>query len=215
MRAIMKAAIHLCRWSDRVELELEEAIWHRDRARSLDPNLPIAHVASAWILVSERKYAAALATFDKIAQAAPLAGGNAFANLAVSKNNVGRSAEAEADLLRVIRVTPGDPQMDWWHFYLGVTYAYLDRYPEAADALRHGISLNPQFDMPYVYLAAVCIELGRTEEALAAIRQAHSLGTRWTIGTVKGAPYSGIGVGIDDARMAALWDGLRQAGLPE
>lgn len=172
-------------------------------------------MATAWILVAERKFAAALAAFERIAQTAPLAGGNAFANVAVSKNNVGRSAEAEAELLRVIRVTPADPQMDVWYHYLGITYSYLGQYARAADAFGQAISINPEFDCPYIIFAAVCIQLGRLEEASAAIQQAQALGTLWTIRTVKAASYSGIGVGIDDRRMTALWDGLRLAGLPE
>jgi len=48
------------------------------------------------------------------------------------------------------------------------------------------------------------------EDARAAIRQAQSL-----IAAAKAGLFPGIGVGIDDARMTALWDGLRQVGLPE
>jgi adenylate cyclase len=56
---------------------------------------------------------------------------------------------------------------------------------------------------------------GLTESARVAIQQARALGTSWTAGTVKTAVHSGIGVGIDDARMTVLWEGLRLAGLPE
>jgi hypothetical protein len=64
-------------------------------------------------------------------------------------------------------------------------------------------------------LAAVLVQLSSAEDARAAIRQAQSLETPWTIAVAKAGLFSGIGVGIDDARMTALWDGLRQVGLPE
>ena len=53
------------------------------------------------------------------------------------------------------------------------------------------------------------------EDASASIRQAQALGTRWTTRTLKAGSFAGIGVGVDDARMHAFWDGLRLAGLAE
>jgi adenylate cyclase len=213
--SVAKSSIHMCRWSDNLEADLSDAVLHHDRAQSLDPNLPHVQVASAWLLVAARNRPAALAAFEKVAQSAPIAGGNAFANLALAKNGVGRSAEAEADLLRVIRVTPGDPQMDVWHLYLGLTYIYLNRYADAAEAIRNAISLTPEFDFSHVCLAALSVALGRIDEARAAISHAQSLGTRWTISTIKVSAIPNIGAAHDDARLAALWDGLRLAGLPE
>ena len=42
----------------------------------------------------------------------------------------------------MIRVTPSDPQTDWWYSYLGFSYVHLGRYGDAADAFRNGLSLN-------------------------------------------------------------------------
>jgi len=213
--SITKAVLNMYRWSDKPEAELEVSIRHRDQAIALAPNLPAVLVASAWVLVAQRRFAAALAAFERVARTAPLAGGNAFANVAVAKNNVGRPAEAEVELLRVIRVTPSDPQMDVWHYYLGVTYLYLGRYPEAAEVFGKAISISPEFDAPYVAQAAALSQLGHIDQARVAILQARAMGTLWTVGTMKTAVHSGIGVGIDDARMTALWEGLRLTGLPE
>jgi TolB-like protein len=213
--SITKAILNMYRLSAKPEAELEVSIRHRDQAIALAPNLPVALVASAWVLVAQRRFAAALAAFERVARTAPLAGGNAFANVAVAKNNVGRPAEAEVELLRVIRVTPSDPQMDVWHYYLGASYLYLSRYPEAAEAFGKAISINLDFDAPYIGQAAALVQLGHIDQARVAIQQARALGTLWTVGTAKTAVHSGIGVGIDDARMTALWEGLRLAGLPE
>jgi TolB-like protein/class 3 adenylate cyclase/Tfp pilus assembly protein PilF len=213
--SITKAILNMYRLSDKPEADLEVSIRHRDQAIALAPNLPAALVASAWVLVAQRRFAAALAAFERVARTAPLAGGNAFANVAAAKNNVGRPAEAEVELLRVIRVTPSDPQMDVWHYYLGTSYLYLGRYPEAVEVFGKAISINPDFDAPYVGQAAALVQLGHIDQARIAIQQVRALGTLWTVGTVKTAVYSGIGVGIDDARMTGLWEGLRLAGLPE
>ena len=70
-------------------------------------------------------------------------------------------------------------------------------------------------DAPDVGQAAALVQLGRIDHARVAIQQARAQGTLWTVGAVKTAVHSGIGVGIDDARMTALWEGLRLAGLPE
>jgi class 3 adenylate cyclase/TolB-like protein/Flp pilus assembly protein TadD len=213
--SIASSVTYLCRFSDTPERDLEDAVRHRDRALALDPALPYVQVASAWILMAEHKYPAAFATFERVARLAPLAGGNAFANLAMAKLNVGRVAEAEADLLRVIRVTPGDPQMDMWQYDLATIYLYQGKYAEAAEAARRSISINPEFDIPHIVLAAASVQLGQIEEARQAVRQAQALQTRWTVRNLKASVWSGIGVGVDDARMIALWDGLRSAGLPE
>ena len=213
--SICKSVLYIYMWSDAPDAELEEATRHCNRARSLDHSLPFAQVASAWLLFAEHKFERALTAFERIAESAPLAGGNAFSNLAVAKMNVGRAAEAEIDLLRAIRVFPGDPQMDMWHFYLGFAYSYQGKYPEAAEAFRKSTSLNADLDAAHVCLAAICVQLGKMQEASASIRHAQALGTRWTTRTLKAASFAGIGVGVDDARMNALWDGLRLAGLPE
>jgi tetratricopeptide (TPR) repeat protein len=213
--SITKTVLYVYMWSDAPDADLEEATRHCDRARLLDPSLPYAQVASAWLLFAERKFGAALAAFERIAETAPLAGGNAYSNLAVAKMNFGRAAEAEIDLLRAIRVFPSDPQMDVWHFYLGFAYSYQGKYAEAAEAFRKSTSLNADLDFAHVCLAAVSVQLGKMQDASASVRQAQVLGTRWTIRTLKAAAFAGTGVGVDDARMNALWDGLRLAGLPE
>jgi len=213
--SICKAVLCIYMWSDALDAEFEEATRHCNRARSLDHSLPFAQVASAWLLFAERKFERALAAFERIAESAPLAGGNAFSNLAVAKMNVGRAAEAEIDLLRAIRVFPSDPQMDVWYFYLGLAYTYQGKYPEAAEAFRKSTSLNADFDAAHVCLAAVCVQLEKMQDASASVRHAQALGTRWTIRTLKIAAFAGIGVGADDVRMNALWDGLRLTGLPK
>jgi TolB-like protein/class 3 adenylate cyclase/Flp pilus assembly protein TadD len=213
--SIAKSMLYIMRWSDTRDAELDAAIQHRDDALSLDPSSPFAQVASAWILSAERKFSAALATFERIAQAAPVAGGNAFANLALTKNFVGRAAEAESELLRVIRVTPSDPQIDVWYYNLGITYLYLGRYEDAVEALQQAISRTPDLDVSHILLAAAQVQLGRLHEARTAIRQAQSLGTNWTVHTIKATLGYDTSLAIDNAHMTTLWDGLRQVGMPE
>jgi TolB-like protein len=213
--AITKVVSHVFRWSADPDEDLREAIALVDRTAALDPQLATAHVASAWIAWAKRNYEIALATFERVARASPTSGGNAYGNLALMKNYVGRSEEAVDDLLRVIRITPGDPQMDWWYTYLGFSYVCLGRYQDAVDAYRHGISLNAKFDWPYLALAACHMALGRTAEARQAVGNFLALGSDWTVTRIKESTDSGIGIGIGDARMNAFWDGLLQAGLPE
>ena len=59
------------------------------------------------------------------------------------------------------------------------------------------------------------MQLEKMQDASASVRHAQALGTRWTIRTLKIAAFAGIGVGADDVRMNALWDGLRLTGLPK
>jgi TolB-like protein/class 3 adenylate cyclase/cytochrome c-type biogenesis protein CcmH/NrfG len=214
--AIVKHASHSLRWSETPEDDLREATTLIGRAMALDPHLSIAHVASAWVSLAQGKFAAAMATFERVARATPTAGGNALANLAFAKNYVGRSEEAVADLLRVIRITPDDPQMDWWYFYLGQSYVFLGRYQDAVRAFQHRISLNASWELPYLFMAASYTKLDRAAEARDAVRQAMALGCDWTVTRIKASViFSGIGIGIDDGRMMAFWDGLRLAGLAE
>jgi adenylate cyclase len=215
MLSITRTALHLMNWSEAPDHERRQAIHHRDRASELEPALPWCLVASGWILLAEGKFQPAVAAFARIAEMSPSAGGNAYANLAMAKNFVGRSDEAESELLRAIRVFPGEPQIDIWHYYLGVARTFLGKYGEAAEALRTAVSLNPELDAAYILLAALEVAAGSVDDASAAIRQAQALGTRWTVRTLKASILSGAGVGLHDSRMMALWDGLRSAGLPE
>ena len=81
----------------------------------------------------------------------------------------------------MIRVTPGDPQMDVWYAHLGLTDIFLGRYAEAAEALRRSIALTPDYDFSHVCLAAVSLALDRIDDARAEIEHARSLGTRLTV----------------------------------
>ena len=58
------------------------------------------------------------------------------------------------------------------HTFLGWTYSFQHRYPEAIEECRRTIGVDPDFGNPYNDIGAYLIELGRLEEAIPWLEKA-------------------------------------------
>jgi tetratricopeptide (TPR) repeat protein/TolB-like protein/predicted Ser/Thr protein kinase len=104
----------------------------------------------------------ALATLDRAVERDPF-DPEALRRRAGVLRRVGRSADAEADLLRIVERQP-----DFWaaHNSLAVFYLQEGRYDDAIGAYERGLAVAPANTTMLVNLAAGYWELGRLEEAI-------------------------------------------------
>jgi TolB-like protein/Tfp pilus assembly protein PilF len=110
---------------------------------------------------------------------------------------------------RGMRLSPLDP----WAFAAfdarALSYFYLGRYEDAAQAAYKSVQANPAHSITYVQLAAALVKLGRLEDAKAAAAKVLELHPTFR--------YSRqfAGVNCDAPLAAAMGQALSVAGLPE
>ncbi len=107
-------------------------------------------------------------TRAKTGPAITLEAGRAYER-ALKAMNTGRSADAEAMLLRLTREYP---QLAGPHVNLGIIYYRSRRLQKAQVSLRQALTLNPSRADAYNHLGIVLRNSGRFEEARAAYEQA-------------------------------------------
>jgi tetratricopeptide (TPR) repeat protein len=106
-----------------------------------------------------------------------------YNNYANALRRAGRLRRAEEILSGLVAIAPGEWQP--WHNY-GQTLKDLERYDEAAAAMRRAVRLEPDFGPNHGVLGEVLHHLGRLHSAEASLRRAIALGsandhTVWTV----------------------------------
>jgi tetratricopeptide (TPR) repeat protein len=175
-----------------------------DRAIALAPqNLWAYEVKSEYLALSQRPREA-LSAAD-----AGLAINSNSAHLhktrGLAENYLGRFEQARADLIQAIRLSPRDPEIDWWHLILGEAELGLRNLDATVDEAQRAISSGDRTSAPYLELTAAYALSGKADEAKSALAEARRLNpnltVKWAADRWPNTP--------------AMFDGLRKAGLPE
>jgi adenylate cyclase len=202
------------RWTDTPADQLRRAEDAIGRVLSVFPDDAMAHFVKGEIQrargrnveVAVSAYEAAIALNPSLAPA--------YGALGAAKIRVGHSAEAFAPLQMAIKLSPRDPLLNIWYFYIGHAYTHLGQFDPAIEWCRQSIAVKP-FWIAYADLAASYAWTGRQSEAQAAIAELRRMrpdytvarwledGNGWSENTVFLTEFQRIG------------EGLRKAGLPE
>jgi adenylate cyclase len=202
------------RWSEAPTDQLRRANDAVSRVLSVVPNDAMAHFVKGEIRratgrnveAAVREYEAAIAINPSLAPA--------YGALGATKIRVGRSAEAFAPLQMAIQLSPRDPLLNTWYFYIGHAHTHLGQYEEAIDWCHRSIAVKP-FWIAYADLAAAYALTGRESEAQAAVAELRRLMPNYTV-----AQWLQDGRGWSDnviflTEFQHIAGGLRNAGLPE
>jgi adenylate cyclase len=202
------------RWTDAPADQLRRAENAVDQVLSRFPSDAMAHFVKGEIQRAKGRnldaavgeYVAAIAINPSLAPA--------HGALGATKIRVGRSAEAFAPLQMAIQLSPRDPLLNTWYFYVCHAHTHLGQYDEAIDWCRHSIAVKP-FWIAYADLAAANALTGHEREAHAAVAELRRLRPNYTV-----ALWLQDGVGWSDnvvflAEFQHIAEGLRKAGLPE
>ena len=161
------------------------------------------------LLQAGRDYHSGLA----VIQAAVTANPNALfvsAAAGVAAIHCGDLDEAEAHLMRVIKLSPLDPDTRFALCGLAMIHIIRGDYELALARAGHALAVNQHFDATYWMLIAANAHLGRVAEAQRHLASLRRLTPGVSISRIRAGQPAMI-----PERIEPVLEGLRLAGLPE
>ncbi len=200
------------RWSTDPARQLARADDAIKRVLSSLPDDAMAHFVKGEILraggedfdAAIREYEAAVSINPSLAPA--------FGALGGAEIRAGRSEQAFKPLQMAISLSPRDPLLNIWYFYVCHAYTHLAKDDEAIKWCRQSVAVNP-FWIAYVDLASAYAWTGRIDEAHAAVAHLLKLMPHYTVERWANEKFSDNPTFL--AQYQRIIEGLRKAGLPE
>ena len=151
--------------------------------------------------------AEAIAIFEAAANAR---GGGAMTHSWLITGPPGSGRSNLAFAFATALLSPGDPSLHWP--ITAIAHAHMARgeYEEALSEAGRSLAVNSNFDPTYWMLIAGNAQLGRMDEARDWLAKFRALSPGITIGKIRSWQPA-----KDPSRMAAIYQGLRLAGLDE
>jgi TolB-like protein len=182
------------------------------KALALAPDSADAHVTYGTILFAMRAPERALREFNlAIDLDSSLAIAHAY--VGVMKFLLGRAQETRAHVENAMRLSPRDPFLFQWHFFIGLADVYLGRVVHGIESLRKTVEINPNWGHSHFILAGALALAGLLEEAAEVCAVARRLAPHFTIAKFRAEAVSDNPVFL--AQRELFYEGLRLAGVPE
>jgi tetratricopeptide (TPR) repeat protein len=111
-------------------------------------------------------------------------GGNlaiAHAYLGLMKFFLGRAGETRAHVEDAIRLSPRDPLLFRWHFFIGLSDIYLGRVVRGIESMRKSVEINPNWGLSQFVMAGALALAGLLAEAAEVCAVARRLAPDFTI----------------------------------
>jgi TolB-like protein len=182
------------------------------KALALAPDSADAHVTYGTVLFGMRAPERALREFNV---AIDLDGSLAIAHayVGVMKFLLGRAQETRAHVEKAMRLSPRDPFLFQWHFFIGLADVYLGQVVRGIESLRKTVEINPNWGHSHFILAGALALAGLLEEAAEVCAVARRLAPYFTIAKFRAEAISDNPVFL--AQREHFYEGLRLAGVPE
>lgn len=213
---LAQALIHVLRsrWDPERARVLARADAAATRATAVAPDHAQAQSVKAEILGLQKRFDAALATYDR---AIALDRNLTTAHVGRARHLIaaGRAADAVASVERAIQLSPRDPDLYLWYYVVCHAHTHLARDAATIEWCLRSISTGKQFWHVWVDLASAYAWRGQTVEAAAAVAEILKLRPGLTVRQM-----------LEDARASSdnetfrkeyqrIAEGARRAGLPE
>ena len=171
-----------------------------------------AHVTYGTVLYAMRAAERALREFEfAVGLDGNLAAAHAY--LGLMKFSLGRARETRAHVAEAMRLSPRDPLLFQWHFFIGVGELYLGRVVHGIESLRKSVEINPNWGLAQFILAAALALAGLLAEAAEVRAVAQRLVPNFTIARFRAGAASDNPAYL--AQREHLYNGLCLAGVPE
>ena len=198
--------------SDDRDAQIRAAETAAKQALVLAPDSPEAHVTYGTILYAMRAPERALREFEfAVGLDANLATAHAY--LGQMKFSLGRAPDTRAHVAEAMRLSPRDPFLFHWHFFIGVAEVYLGRVAHGMESLRKSVEINPNWGLSQFVLAGALALAGLLGEAAEVRAIAQRLVPNFTIARFRAGAASDNPVYL--AQREHFYGGLRLAGVPE
>jgi TolB-like protein/cytochrome c-type biogenesis protein CcmH/NrfG len=126
---------------------------------------------------------------------------------------LGRFAETEPHVAEALRLSPRDPLLFHWRYFVGSADLCLGRTVRAITALRHSVELNAQWPFSHFVLASALALGGLLAEAADRVAAGLRLAPQFTIARLRAQSVGANPIYL--GQRERLYEGLRRAGLPE
>ena len=199
-------------WSEDPAGDIARAEKLADSALALQPDDAWAHLAKAQAFFAKRQWKAVISQ-DEAALADDPNNAKAHADVSFWKMFLGHSENGFAGVETALRLSPRDPRVSEWQFYMCHLHTHLAQWEQAIEWCGKSISSGSATMFPYVDLAAANAWAGHDKEAKETVAQLRKLYPDFTVQSWAGIHWS------DDPtfneQYARIVEGLRKAGLPE
>jgi adenylate cyclase len=210
------AARVLDQMSDSPASDLARAETLADRALTAFPRTALAHYAKAQVLRAQQRFEEAISEYDTVL-AFNRNWVHAIAALGYCKFVTGSIEEAIPAQERAIRLSPRDPEIWLYYFWIGQVHLLQSRIDEAILWFEKARTANPEHALPHAYLASSCALKGETERADAELAQARRLTVDDRYSSIARLKTVGPfgGPKVRALFEATYFAGLRIAGMPD
>jgi TolB-like protein len=182
------------------------------KALTLAPDSADAHVTYGTVLFAMRAPERALREFNfAISLDGNLAIAHAYVGL--MKFLLGRGRETRGHVENAMRLSPRDPFLFQWHFFIGLADVYLGRVVRGIESLRKTVEINPNWGHSHLVLAGALALAGLLAEAAEECAVGRRLAPHFTIAKFRAEAVSDNPVFL--AQRQHFYEGLRLAGVPE
>jgi len=209
------AARVLDQMTDSAASDLTRAETLADRALAAFPSTALAHYAKAQVLRAQQRFEEAISEYETVL-ALNRNWVQAIAALGYCKFATGSIEEAIPAQERAIRLSPRDPEIWLYYYWIGQTHLLQSCVDDAIFWFEKARSANPEHPLPHAYLASAYALEGEIGRAAAQLAEARGLGgdDRYTsIARLKAVGPFGVPK-IRALFEATYFAGLRKAGMP-
>jgi hypothetical protein len=188
-----------------------EREYFADAITNAFPNNAMAHFVRGEVLRVRKEFDAAIAEYE-IAISIDHNLADAYARLGNVEIRVGRAEQAFAPLEHAIRLSPRDPRLNIWYFFLCHAHMHLGQDDAAIEWCHRSVAAGP-FWIAFLDLASAYAWNGQDAEAHAAVAELLKLMPNYTVDRWRHEGWSDNPIYlVQDQRII---EGLRKAGLPE
>jgi TolB-like protein/class 3 adenylate cyclase/Flp pilus assembly protein TadD len=213
---LAQALIHVLRsrWDPERAKVLARADEAATRATAVAPDHAQAQSVKAEILGLQKRFDAALATYDR---AIALDRNLTAAHVGRARHLIvaGRAADAVASVERAIQLSPRDPDLYLWYYVVCHAHTHLARDAATIEWCLKSIGTGKMFWHVWVDLASAYAWRGQTDEAAAAVAEILKLRPGLTVQRMVEEAWAHSDNATFRKEYQRIAEGVRKAGFPE
>jgi adenylate cyclase len=187
-----------------------------DAALVIQPDSSAAHLQKSYVYQVKHQWGPAIAEAEK-AIADDRNNPGALAQAGFYKMFLGRAEDGFAGVETALRLSPRDPNVTWWQYYICHFHSHLAQWEQAIEWCNKSVASGNETQWPYTDLAAAHGWLGHMKEAKEAAAQVLKYDPDFTIQGWMDSPLHDHwnGAPAFKAQLERIVEGARKAGIPE
>jgi adenylate cyclase len=201
-------------WSDDPAGDIARAEKASDAAWALQPENSSVHHMKGYLYLVKQQWGPSIAEFETATALDPN-NASAYADASFDKIFLGHAEDGFAGVETALRLSPRDPQLPWWQFYMCAFHAQLAQWEQAIQWCSKSAAGQPEVFYPLAILAAAHALAGHDKEAKDAAAQLQKIDPGFTVQTWAGIHRDMSNDPTFTARFQRQLEGLRMAGVPE